>query len=199
MPGYARRQPIDSNGSLPCATKLDRRAAKVWSAAVYSMLGVTYVSSERDEGVAEEWSRTIGRYINSFAYVELLVYELLEMLPRDPVSESHTKLRDFSERARLLQALIRSSKWADKDGIEATIEKLLPLATLRNQLAHNPLYIDLYTDGGVLVEVPRIIEAKKRKPMDHIDLRQLHLKSEMLSNLAAELAFQIGFLRVEKK
>ncbi len=157
------------------------------------------MGSEPSENTADDWNQSIGAFITLFAYVELLVYELFEMLPQDSVSRSHKDLRDFSERARLLQALIRSSEWQEKEQTEELIEKLLPLATLRNQLAHNPLFIDLYTDGTEIVTKTRIVEAKKRRPMDHITLEQLHINLSELSHLASELALQVGFLRGETK
>lgn len=153
------------------------------------------MSDKPRESIADDWSRTIGTFITSFAYVELLVYELFEMLPQDSVARSHNGLRDFSDRARLLQALIRSSKWEEKGRIEDTIEKLLPLATLRNQLAHNPMFIDLYTDGRDIIANPCIVHAKKQETMDHITLEQLHIKLGELSALIEELALNVGLLR----
>jgi hypothetical protein len=151
--------------------------------------------SQGSNDAARDWNHSIGAFITSFAYVELLVYELFEILPQDTVSKSHANLRDYSERARLLQALIRSTDWHERKVVEQLIEKSLPLATLRNQLAHNPLFIDLYTDGKEIVAKTRIVHAQKRKSMDHITLEQLHEKLSELSELASELGFQVGFLK----
>ena len=153
------------------------------------------MNDEAASGVASDWNHSIGLFITSFAYVELLVYELFEILPQDSLSKSQKNLRDYSERARLLQALIRSTDWHEKKQIEELIEQSLPLATLRNKLAHNPLYIDLYTNGKEIQARTRIVNAKKRKAMDHITLEQLHDKLRELSDLTSELAFQVGFLK----
>ena len=168
--------------SLACARRL------------LETLGITSMTNGSAD-VARDWNHSIGAFITSFAYVELLVYELFELLPQDSVSKSHANLRDFSERARLLQALLRSTDWHEKKLIEELIEKSLPLATLRNQLAHNPLFIDLYTDGKEILAKTRIVHAQKRKAMDHITLEQLHAKSSELSDLASNLGFQVGFLK----
>lgn len=149
--------------------------------------------------VAQNWNHSIGAFITSFAYVELLVYELFDILPQDSVSKSHANLRDFTERARLLQALVRSTDWHEKARIEELIEKCLPLATLRNQLAHNPLFIDLYTDGKEVLAKSRIVHAQRRKSMDHITLEQLHKKLGELSDVASDLGFQVGFLKGNRK
>ena len=157
------------------------------------------MSSESSESIPRDWSQSIGTFITSFAYIELLVYELFEMLPQDSVSRSRKDLRDFSERARLLQALVRSTDWHEKKQIEELIEKSLPLATLRNQLAHNPLFIDLYTDGTEIIAKTRIVQAQKRTRMDHITLEQLRNKLSELTDLASKLDFHVGFLRGRKQ
>lgn len=150
------------------------------------------MTEEREQ---ESWPEAIGTYITSFAYVELLVYELFELLPQDTVVSSHSGLRDFSERVRLLQALIRSSAWHDKADIENLLEALMAHATLRNQIAHNPLFIDIFVDGENVVTSGRLIHTKKRKPLNHINLATLHNKQNELNALSEKLAFHVGFIK----
>ncbi|MBM3346212.1 MAG: hypothetical protein FJY55_06945 [Betaproteobacteria bacterium] len=123
--------------------------------------------------VAQDWNYSICAFITSFACVELLANELFDILLQDCVSRSNANLRDFSLRARLLQALVRSADWHEKASVEESIEKCLALATLRNRLAHNPRFMDLGTDGKEGFARTRSVHAQRRKPMDHITLEQL--------------------------
>ncbi len=153
------------------------------------------IMSDQSEDLAKEWALEIGSYITNFSYIELLVWEMFELLPDDPVVRSHKDLKGFSERARLLQALVRSSDWADKEIIESHLESALSMAVLRNNLAHNPLFIDVYIDGENVSEDARLVNSRNRKRIEHITLEELRKKREQLIELSTELAFCVGFIK----
>ncbi len=119
--------------------------------------------SDQPEDLTKEWALEIGSYITNFSYIELLVGEMYELLQNDPEVQSLTDPGSFSRRARSLKLLVRTSDWTDKEIIESHLESALSMATFRNELAHNPLFIDICADGENVSEDARLVHSRNRK------------------------------------
>jgi len=50
------------------------------------------MTETHDQEVTVKWTSAIGRFISIFAHVELLAYELFELLPQDAITRSHANL-----------------------------------------------------------------------------------------------------------
>ena len=143
-----------------------------------------------DRDFSDDWVEAIGRYITGFAHVELLVYELYDLLPIDPLSKHGRNHRDYSDRVRLLQALLRSVSWSQCDKLEEYLEITLELSSLRNQIAHNPMFIEVWLDDAqenVRVN-PVITDAKKGHNLEHITLEMLQIKLDQLNAVSTAVA-----------
>jgi hypothetical protein len=105
-------------------------------------------------GDEEDWAHALGSFITTFAYIERLVYELFDFFGSDEVARHGRKLRDYKDRARFLQALLRSSGLKSKDKLQELLEQTMQFSTLRNQLAHNPTFYDIYVNDETDVNRP---------------------------------------------
>tara|TARA_R110001592_G_scaffold10110_2_gene52744 strand:+ start:6808 stop:7275 length:468 start_codon:yes stop_codon:yes gene_type:complete len=103
----------------------------------------------------ESWSLVIGQYITQFALIEQAVYKALTLLPQDRLTKHACQLRDYHDRVRFLQALLRSAKWPETSQLIQLLESTFPLASIRNQLAHNPTYINVELSEEHLSSVER--------------------------------------------
>ena len=131
----------------------------------------------------DDWSLQIGQFISGFANVEEAVYRALSFFGNDPLAKYAADLRDFHHRTRFLQALLRSAPWPEANELSQWLEESLPLAKLRNQLAHSPLYVNIgqSNNESVVVEQPSLYDAKKGHELSHINLSELDSKQSELT------------------
>lgn len=180
-----------------CHHKFDGRSerAVIIHSSIAHIEWQELVSEDRD--FSDDWVGTIGRYITAFAYVELLVYELYDLLPDDRVTKHGREHRDYRDRARLLQALMRSVSWSQGEVIDQLLEKTLEFSSLRNQIAHNPMFIEVWLDGSQdYVKVnPVITDARKGHNLEHITLRLLNTRLEELHTLSTKIATTVSEVR----
>lgn len=142
------------------------------------------------DDLLDEWDRQIGSYISTYAESERLVYCLYRLLDQDAVSKHGASLRDSADRIRFLQALLRSTALAHKKDLESVLETLIDLGKTRNQVAHNPVFLDIYlSENGENHSIePFIHSSRKDKRIDHITLETLQSKKIDLSESCEKLS-----------
>jgi len=150
-----------------------------------------------DRDFSDEWVEAIGHYITGFAYVELLVYELYDLLPADRLSKHGRDHRDYSDRVRLMQALLRSVSWSQRKVLDQLLDDTLEFSTLRNQIAHNPMFIEVWLDDAQeKVKInPVITHAQKGYNLEHITLELLNTKLEQLHSVSSDIAKVVSEIR----
>lgn len=150
-----------------------------------------------DRDFSDDWVEAIGRYITGFAHVELLVFELYDLLPDDQLSKHGRDHRDYSDRVRLMQALLRSVSWSQRKVLNQLLDDTLEFSTLRNQIAHNPMFIEVWVDDAkenVKVN-PVITHARKGHNLEHITLELLNTKLEQLHAVSMGIARVVSEIR----
>lgn len=141
------------------------------------------------EAQSENWVLEIGQYISLFCQIESYVFEILECLPQDKLTKHAVNFRDYTDRARMLQALLRTSDWDNTKEIEQVLEDTLPLAKLRNKLSHNPTLYDVYInpDTDEVLISPAIYDSRKGHKHENITYNEIIKKKYQLMKLAVRL------------
>lgn len=112
------------------------------------MPDITYIESSNHLAAKEvRWRVAVGRFILTFGSIEWFTYHMLAELPTERIFES-TKSLGFAQRTALVVQLLRERGF-DNDLTETVVELLLEakkLAKKRNEVAHNPLFLNLFDD-----------------------------------------------------
>lgn len=142
-----------------------------------------------DDDPFDGWDSAIGSYISSYAESERLVYKIYSLLPTDKLSKYGAELRDSAQRIRFLQALLRSNLTAHNKDLEQILESLIALGKTRNEVAHNPIFLDIYlSDDGERHSIkPFIHHSRKDERMAHITLDGLQRKKDELLDCCTKL------------
>jgi hypothetical protein len=138
---------------------------------------------------SEEWSMAIGHYITSFSFIEKLVYEFIELLPPESFYKHVRSLKDFRDRARFLQVSALAVGWDEGENIVRSLEEAIGLSKIRNNLAHNPIYLDLLMDdeGNIKIGSPKIIKAKSGGHISEVTFEYISKSSGKVQKCAGDL------------
>lgn len=141
------------------------------------------------EESSEEWHMVIGHYITSFSFIEKLVYELIDLLPSGTVYKHARSLKDFNDRARFLQISALAVGWGNGEDIARSLEDAIALSKIRNQLAHNPMYLDLVMDeeGNIDIASPKMIKAKSGGHLSEITFEYISRSAGKVQKCAGDL------------
>jgi hypothetical protein len=96
------------------------------------------------------WAPHVGRFILSFGDIENVTYLALLQLPKDAIYKTTSTL-SFSKRVDLVIELVEGHKNVSKRLRARFSEKLKSakhLSGTRNQVAHSPLVLKVYTHPG---------------------------------------------------
>jgi hypothetical protein len=91
----------------------------------------------------EDLSKSYSRFLFEFNEIEAATYEILEMLPEDSLVKHGKSIDQFKNRARFVQALLKSSSIEHCEELYQILEEAISLSGYRNNLAHNPLRISI--------------------------------------------------------
>ena len=150
------------------------------------------VSSDSHIAEIEEWQTAVGKAIVSFAELELITYKCLAHIPMDQISESSSRL-PFSRRVDLIVEILegRSSPPETVSEFVAMLKQAKELAKIRNDIAHNPVMLNVFvhkTTGDLLLEHSIAIARGNR----FIDISSAKEFAADVEDLAASMWLQIG-------
>lgn len=146
---------------------------------------------------SEEWHMVIGHYITSFSFIEKLVYELIDSLPSGNAYKHARSFKDFNDRARFLQVSALAAGWEERENIVRSLEAAISLSKIRNQLAHNPMYLDLVMDdeGNIDIVSPKIIKAKSGGHLSEITFEFIAKSAGKVQKCAGDLLHSLEAIK----
>ena len=89
----------------------------------------------------EELSYRYSHFLFEFNEIEAATYEILDRLPEDNLVKHGKSIDQFKNRARFVQALLKSSSIEHREELYQILEEAISLSSYRNELAHNSLRI----------------------------------------------------------
>jgi len=97
-----------------------------------------------------KWAPHVGRFILYFGDIENITYLALLQLPKDGIFQTTSTL-SFAKRVDLVIELVEQHKKISKrlrDGFSEKLRSAKQLSGVRNQVAHSPLVLKVYTHPG---------------------------------------------------
>ena len=139
-----------------------------------------------------EWQAVVGKAIVSFAELELITYKCLAHIPMDQISETSSRLQ-FSRRVDLIVEILEGRSPLPKavSDFVAMLRRARELAQIRNDIAHNPVMLNVFVHkvtGDVLLE-QSIAAARGNRFIDISSAKEL---AAAVEDLAASMWLQIG-------
>lgn len=140
----------------------------------------------------EDWIAAVGRAMVSFAEIELVTYKCLAHIPSDKIYQSSSRL-EFSRRVDLIVEILEGPSPQPKVILDfiTLLKSAKELAKTRNDIAHNPVMMNVYvnkTNGDVLLE-RSIATARVGRSIDISAAKEFAAEVE---DLAAAMWLQIG-------
>ena len=133
--------------------------------------------------IPDETSNDTGLFLQGFNEVEALTYSILELFPEDDLTEHAGNIRQFLNRARFIQALIKSSGIEHGKQLYDLLERAISLSTYRNKLSHNPLRISVFKDSsGSVAAQTTLVGAKGDKEYPDV-IEQLPTKIKEITSI----------------
>jgi len=139
-----------------------------------------------------DWIAAVGRAMVSFAEIELVTYKCLAHIPSDKIFESSSRLQ-FARRVDLIVEILegRSPLPVVVSEFVALLKRAKELAKTRNDIAHNPVMMNVFVDkttGDVLLE--RSIETARSGRF--IDISAAKEFAAEVEDIAASMWLKIG-------
>ncbi len=123
---------------------------------------------EIDVDGGNEFALSIGKLILNFGAVELITYELIEILSKDIVLTKVAKKMMLGKRLDLLSMLVRERDLGEhiQENLYDSIKKVKKSCELRNVIAHNPFIYSINPDTneqGAFSGIPNFKKSEKDK------------------------------------
>ncbi|TYT73146.1 hypothetical protein [Desulfobotulus mexicanus] len=143
------------------------------------------VSMARIIDFDHKWATLVGRVFIAFGVMESITYECLKDWLKDSVYRS-VKNMQFAQRVNLVIDLAKEQD-APKERIEifiSNLNRVKKLAEKRNIIAHNPLVLNIFQEGGY---AEGIVSSKNENKFICFDeLEQLVIQAEALERELSE-------------
>lgn len=144
-----------------------------------------------------KWAAEIGKAFVAFGSIESITIDCIRKLPRDPIATA-TRSLSFSQRIELLVEILESREEAVMHELASLLKRAKELAKMRNLIAHNPLFLEFYTnDLGDFLFEERIVSTKnERHKISFEELASFASESEALASsihwVRAKMFTQMG-------
>ncbi|MEE2652326.1 MAG: hypothetical protein VYE54_06365 [Pseudomonadota bacterium] len=136
----------------------------------------------------EELSKSYSRFLFEFNVIEAATYEILNMFPEDSLVKHARSIDKFKNRARFVQALLKSSAIEHKEELYHILDEAISLCAYRNSLAHNPLRVSIArNEEGDIHTGYCISDSKDGSTIPQV-LEQLPSKIRMTTRIVLRLA-----------
>lgn len=140
----------------------------------------------------EEWRSVVGKAIVCFGELELITYQCLAHIPSDKISDTSSRL-GFARRIDLIIEILEGRRPLPH-AAEAFVESLKrarTLASVRNDIAHNPVMLNMFRDNvtGDFSLAHCIATARGGRVIDLADAKEF---ADEVEDLAATMWLQIG-------
>lgn len=125
---------------------------RTWSNYILGSLSVpdiNYIEKSNHLAAKEvRWRVVVGRFILGFGSIEWFTFHMLSELPTERILESTISLR-FAQRVDLVIQLLRGKDLEPElvDSAITLLEKARAFSKVRNLIAHNPLFLNLFDDS----------------------------------------------------
>lgn len=149
-------------------------------------------ATDRYAAETEEWVGTVGKAIIAFGELELITYKCLAHIPSDKICETSSQLL-FARRVELLVEILegRSPLPPVVSEFVAMLKRARELAKTRNDIAHNPVVMNMFVNkstGDILLE-RSIATARGGRVIDIAAAKEFAADVE---DLVASMWLQIG-------
>jgi hypothetical protein len=149
---------------------------------------------DKDERDTQEWRAVVGKVIVCFGELELITYKCLAHIPSDKIVKTTSRL-SFAQRVDLITEILegRNPVASQVSAFVEMLKKAKDLAKVRNDIAHNPVMLNIFvhkTSGDILLE--RSIATVRGDRF--IDLASAKEFADEVEDLAATMWLQIGKL-----
>jgi hypothetical protein len=147
---------------------------------------------EKLQRETEKWRAVVGKGMVCFGELELITYKCLAHIPSDKIAESTSKL-GFTRRVDLIVEILEGRTPMSEAVAQfvAMLKRARILAETRNDIAHNPVMLNVFihkTSGDVLLE-RSIATARGGR---FIDLASAKEFADEVEDLAASMWLQIA-------
>ena len=154
---------------------------------------------EQHQREIEQWRAVVGKAIVSFGELELVTHQCLAHIPSDKISETSSRL-PFSRRVDLIVEILEGRTPVPEavSSFIAMLKRARKLAETRNDIAHNPVMMNVFihkASGDVLLE--RSIATDRGGRI--IDLPELKEFAAEVEDLAGSMWMQIGTIGAGRK
>ncbi|MBT3065164.1 MAG: hypothetical protein KME68_20370 [Candidatus Thiodiazotropha sp. (ex Lucina pensylvanica)] len=141
-----------------------------------------------DETPRYDWEPYVGRLILACGDIELLLLQLYWNLTLHGGYEEAIRLKGMGDKAKFIRSVVDNGYVNPNlvKRINCTLKKTIELAHKRNLVAHNPLFMDVYSDEhGNFKLVPSIRSLRNNDK--HISFKELKKWNLTAMELTGEL------------
>lgn len=133
-----------------------------------------------------EWASAIGQAFVAFGSIEHVTIACLKEIPKDRIQRS-TKMFKLTQRIDLILELLESHSGEEFTHLIEKLNTAKELARVRNLIAHNPLFFEVYEKAdGEIFQREVIVSLQNEKKITLPELQEFSAKAEAL---ASELYF----------
>ena len=140
-----------------------------------------------------EWEALVGRALLRFGDIEYVSIRCLQVIPRDRITSSISKM-DFSRRADVLLEILDNRKDLTQPLLKLRegFKRAKELAKKRNIIAHNPLMLSLYVDTKTYESTATYRIDSARSENHSVTLDELKEFAAEVDDLAATMWLELG-------
>ena len=139
----------------------------------------------------------VGKAIVCFGEVELVTYQCLAHIPSDKISETSSRL-GFVNRVDLIIEILEGRRPVSEqvEKFVKLLKRARQLASVRNDIAHNPVMMNMFTHKatGDFSLKHCIATARGGRIIDLVDAKEF---ADEVEDLAAALWLQIGKIAMD--
>jgi hypothetical protein len=140
----------------------------------------------------QEWRAVVGKAIVCFGELELITYQCLAHIPSDQISETSSQL-GFARRIDLIVEILEGRRPIPEpaENFVSLLKRARTLAPVRNDMAHNPVMLNMFRYGDTEDFALRhcIATARGGRVIDLADAKEF---ADEVEDLAATMWLQIG-------
>lgn len=139
-----------------------------------STVGIVMDERAQLEREREEWEALVGRAIIAFGEIELITHRWLTRSPRDAIGNVAARL-PFGKRVELMLEILENRNLSEhgKKFVQS-LKRAKKLGELRNEIAHNPVMLNVYfhEPSGNLLRERSIARVRGDRVIDLAEMKE---------------------------
>lgn len=139
----------------------------------------------------KDWERQVGKLIIKTGEIEFILAQLNWNLSLDEQYEDFKLPYKFSTRVKRVIKIVEKSfiEQPFKEQVLTTLNECLDISKIRNDVAHNTVYLETYIDFPFEVKQREVIGSLSGPKIKYHELCNAAEKAEDLSKRVAEIAY----------